>query len=364
MGFEKANFKTVFANEFNPRIANSFEFSFNQWANYKNNSKYYIKPINKSIDDLSIDMILKKSFNSNPPKLFGVIGGPPCQDFSQSGSVSGLDGERGKFTLSFIDKILGLKPSFFVMENVKGLMTFKSLKKDFKNVVTQFSDNYYLSYKVHNALEYDVPQHRERMILIGIRKDLVNFTIGERLDDFIPYSKYKSNVNLKELSQEQKVENSLIYNEQSLAKNHIYPNLLDKSLKKISNIEEGDVRGRSFKRISRKKYSPTLSFGHNEIFIHPTEDRRLSVRECLRLQGVDDSYYFSTNDSLTTMYKILSNGVPVPLAQGIANSLRDFLFEHIIFKNGHLDKRKKKSGDVKNSIKEHETRVVTEIIAS
>ena len=104
----------------------------------------------------------------------------------------------------------------------------------------------------------------------------------------------------------------------------------DKTLTKVKLIKEGETNRRSFRRISRESYSPTLSFGHNEIFLHPIEHRRLSVRECLRLQGVDDSYHFKDDVSLTTMYKIISNGVPVPLAKGVGTPLIKFIQENIL----------------------------------
>lgn len=332
MGFEKAGFKTVFANEYNARIAQAFDFAFNHWVREEFSIESNLKANTKSIDELTNEEIVESAFQKEVPRHFGIIGGPPCQDFSVSGVMKGLNGERGKYTLSFIDKINTLLPSFFVMENVKGLMKFKSLKDDFMTVNKGLTRNYYVTYKVHNALSFDVPQHRERMIAIGIRKNLVSKVIGENLASCLNYNDYKSDFDIQNLKADNKVENALIQEQEiEYVKNHVYPKLQAKTLVKVKNIKEGDTKRRSFRRVARDYFSPTLCFGHNEIFLHPTEHRRLSVRECLRLQGVDDTYFFDEKStSKTTMYRIISNGVPVPLAKGIGNTLTSFLQKQIL----------------------------------
>lgn len=329
MGFEKAGYKTVFANEFNPKIAEAFNYSFNKWTKRKKDNR--IKPLVKSITDVSLYGLKKHISEDVLSDFFGVIGGPPCQDFSCAGEVKGLKGDRGKYTISFINKILSLEPHFFVMENVKGLPKFKSLTKDFKYITERFSKKYWLTYNVHNALAYNVPQHRERLIMIGIRRDLINSSIGENLKNHITFPKTEKVFNRKSnLNKSQQTGKYLLNGKATTLKNHVYPNLKDKTLTKVKLIKEGETNRRSFRRISRESYSPTLSFGHNEIFLHPIEHRRLSVRECLRLQGVDDSYHFKDDVSLTTMYKIISNGVPVPLAKGVGKTLIKFIQENNI----------------------------------
>lgn len=323
MGFEKAGFKTIYANEFNPRIARAFDYSFNNWAKRKKHDRVILSL--DSIDLVDSNEVKSLMKNEIEGKIFGVIGGPPCQDFSVSGDVQGLKGARGKYTVSFIDKILDLEPHFFTMENVKGLPTFKSLKNDFDFVTSEFSKKYWLTYDVHNSLSYNVPQHRERLIMIGIRKDLVNFMIGENLKEYLIFKKVGQKFNRKTVLTKSQMTEKYLLNGKSNKKNHVFPNLTESSKIKIKKIKEGETNRRSFRRISRSSYSPTLSFGHNEIFLHPTEDRRLSVRECLRLQGVDDSYHFKEDVSLTTMYKIISNGVPVPLAKEIGLRIKEFI---------------------------------------
>ena len=104
---------------------------------------------------------------------------------------------------------------------------------------------------------------------------------------------------------------------------------LKKDVESRKCIYEGDTKRRSFKRLHRYKYSPTTCFGNNEVFLHPYENRRLTVREALRIQGVDDKYVWGT-DRLSQKFKIISNGVPVPLAQVVAKSVFEFLAKNIV----------------------------------
>ena len=103
---------------------------------------------------------------------------------------------------------------------------------------------------------------------------------------------------------------------------------LKKNVESRKSIYEGDTKRRSFKRLHRYKYSPTTCFGNNEVFLHPYENRRLTVREALRIQGVDDKYIWGSG-RLSQKFKIISNGVPVPLAQAVATSVLEFLEKNI-----------------------------------
>ena len=100
--------------------------------------------------------------------------------------------------------------------------------------------------------------------------------------------------------------------------------------KKFSLIKEGDTRRKSFKKLHRYRFSPTACYGHNEVHLHPWEKRRLSVREAMRIQGIPDVYVLPEEAPLTAKFTIVSNGVPVPLAQQVAKKLYAF------FKKGRI----------------------------
>ncbi|HBQ61027.1 MAG TPA: hypothetical protein DD671_15775, partial [Balneolaceae bacterium] len=91
---------------------------------------------------------------------------------------------------------------------------------------------------------------------------------------------------------------------------------------KFQTVNEGFVKNKSFKRLHRYRYSPAVAYGNNEVHLHPTEPRRISVREALRLQSVPDAYVFPESATLTDMFKIISNGVPVAKAELIAKEIR------------------------------------------
>ncbi len=105
-------------------------------------------------------------------------------------------------------------------------------------------------------------------------------------------------------------------------------------------IKEGETNRPSFKRLHRFKYSPTACYGNNEIHLHPYRHRRLSVRETLRIQGVPDTYILPVELALSKKFKMIGNGVPVPLAKAVAIAVKGFLKENDVIKteklNGYL----------------------------
>ncbi|MDD3644245.1 MAG: DNA cytosine methyltransferase [Bacteroidales bacterium] len=100
---------------------------------------------------------------------------------------------------------------------------------------------------------------------------------------------------------------------------------LKRNIEEKKLINEGDTNRPSFKRLHRYRYSPTTCYGNNEVHLHPYENRRISVREALRIQGVPDSYEFSKDLSLTKKFKLVGNGVPVPLARVVAESVLNLI---------------------------------------
>ena len=121
MGFEQAGFEIVWTNEFDKDFAKLHAAGITSWRESQGNEIKAEIFNTKSITEVSSREILKEAFPNGKPTNFGMIGGPPCQDFSMNGSLKGFNGERGKLTTLYFDKILELKPTFFVMENVTGL---------------------------------------------------------------------------------------------------------------------------------------------------------------------------------------------------------------------------------------------------
>ena len=368
MGFEKAGFEIVFSNEIDEDFAQYYKEGMSSWSGEKRE----VKAIS-DIDDVSTEDV--KGLVSG---RFGIIGGPPCQDFSIRGSKNGFDGLRGTLTYHFYERIMDLLPDFFLMENVPGLVLLKKTKKAFNSILDLFREEYLISCARLNALHYGVPQNRERLFVFGVRKRLVKETSLYMLNDLwfnwplpthpkaeISYNwgepkgrgaKLKSQ-KLPAPPPELCVGDLLISSSEKKAIPNANEFFKLKNLSKIKKIAEGDTYQPSFKRLHRKKYSPTACYGNNEVHLHPVYNRRLSVREALRIQGVPDSYILSAPDNLTKKFKMIGNGVPVPLAHQIALSIKTFLdeLEHHYKPemNGHMVKREAQSGNVKNPVKEH-----------
>ena len=346
MGFMGAGFDVVFANEYDKVFADLHDEGIREWC-IAHKKKYCPITTTKSITELNPENILRVAFPQGTPKVWGAIGGPPCQDFTMNGTGKGFEGERGKMTQIFYNRIRKMSPSFFVMENVVGLVMRKEPKKYLDTLLlNHICEDYYIDRIILNALDFGVPQYRKRVFIVGILKDLFPNIINKvpTIDDIcsmdFPWPKPKhENADTsfpwpdkipfgttpekpKEIPMELCVE-SCLTNASELPNGNEYLEL-KKNVESRKSIYEGDTKRRSFKRLHRYKYSPTTCFGNNEVFLHPYENRRLSVREALRIQGVDDKYVWG-GDRLSQKFKVISNGVPVPLAQAVATSVYDFL---------------------------------------
>jgi DNA (cytosine-5)-methyltransferase 1 len=213
---------------------------------------------------------------------------------------------------------------------------------------------YFVDHKTLNALEFGVPQFRERVFFIGIRKDKMaegkiaqtpfgqwfpfpsnleyqNAALKYKWAMAVPFGKRLIKPN--ELPLELCVESCLVpskkENEIPNAKEYFNLYLTEKQLQAI---QEGETNRPSFKRLHRFKYSPTACYGNNEVHLHPYKHRRLSVREALRVQGVPDTYVLPPELPLSKKFKMIGNGVPVPLAKAVACAVKDFINTNIRLK--------------------------------
>ena len=124
--------------------------------------------ITKNIYDFTNDEIKNFAKKNN---VVGIIGGPPCQGFSMVGKREASD-ERNTLYLQYVRFVEQIKPEFFILENVKGLLT---LEKGYfkKEIIERFSElGYNVTYKVLRACDYGVPQKRERVFFVGLKKDV------------------------------------------------------------------------------------------------------------------------------------------------------------------------------------------------
>ncbi|WP_293335303.1 DNA cytosine methyltransferase [Microcoleus sp. CAWBG58] len=287
--------------------------------------------------------------------IVGFIAGPPCPDFSVGGKNRGLEGDKGKLSASYIELICQQQPDFFLFENVKGLWRTKKHKAFYDELKLKLADSeYFFVERLINAIEYGVPQDRDRIILIGFKKNLVT-NLGIILDESSPmlpeklfpwetqvlYPKSEvfchpwpeRNAFVRDgflpcpdgITQELTVE---FWFQKNDVLNH--PNVEHyfqprAGIKRFAEVDEGDDSKKSFKRLHRWRYSPTACYGNNEVHLHPYKVRRLSVAETLAIQSLPKEFALPNNMTLTNMFKTVGNGVPYLAAQGIARTILDFL---------------------------------------
>lgn len=343
IGFEKVGFDTVWSNEFEKTFAEIYHYGMSSWAVSQDMKKIFEITNTNSVEELNVKTILKEAFNNNMPNIFGMIGGPPCQDFSINGNRNGFNGNRGKLTKIYIQLILNIKPPFFLMENVPGLVGLKSAKPIFNSLVTRLRKDYYVEKTRLNSIDFGVPQSRERIFVVGFLKQKIkNSDISFKWPKIEKYynalkkydwpkiNKFGNLINKpKNIPYELCVESCLKRKGESLANINEFFKFRNSSKKRLS-IDEGNTNRQSFKRLHRYRYSPTTSYGNNEVHMHPYKDRRISVRESLRIQGVPDTYVVPKSINLSQKFKVVSNGVPVPLAYNIALSIKEYIIKNII----------------------------------
>jgi DNA (cytosine-5)-methyltransferase 1 len=308
LGFVKAGFDVSFANEYDKVI----------WATYEKNHKG-TKLDRRSIADIKGGDL--------PTGLVGFIGGPPCQSWSEAGAGRGINDHRGQLFFDYIRLISHAKPLFFLAENVSGIL-FAKHSAAFGEIKTEMlSLGYELSVQMVNANDYDVPQDRLRVIIVGYHKRLIK-KLGH------PYVFPKPITSRPTLEVIRDLDKSAV---PALQKNKRNP-----ASKVLNN--EYMIGGHSTMFMSRNRVrlwdepSFTIQAGGRHAPIHPSagrmvkvskdlfrfagkdNHRRLSIRECARIQTFPDDFEFVYRD-VGDGYKMIGNAVPVNLAYHLAKGI-------------------------------------------
>ncbi|MDO8717136.1 MAG: DNA cytosine methyltransferase [Dehalococcoidales bacterium] len=350
LGMINAGFKIVWSQEIDARISEVHDFGMTSFFKIE---KYTSKPplitSQESIDSKQSGRIRKEAFGTlSHGDHFGIVGGPPCPDFSIGGKNRGGEAERGRLTRIFVERICELNPSFFLLENVKGLVnTRKHCEFLFQQIANLEENGYAVDFALLNALDSGVAQDRERLFVVGVRRGLVrkmyarNLHKGERA--WFPWprnekyygAKFKYHWPTKIPFGSTPPEpsgippelfvGSLIIDQEEMRRLPNGTEAFNPYSKKFYEILEGDVSRKSFKRLHRFRYSPTVAYGNNEVHLHPVLPRRLTVREAMRIQSVPDSFILPKDMPLSLKFKIVGNGVPVRLAQEVGLAIRRFI---------------------------------------
>ena len=310
LGFQKAGFNVIWANEFDKEI----------WKTYEKNHP------NTILDKRSIVNIPANEV----PECDGIIGGPPCQSWSEAGAARGIKDKRGQLFYDFIRILEAKQPKFFLAENVSGMLISKhnealeGIKELFRNA----GIGYELSFQMLNASDYNVPQDRKRVFFIGIRKDL-DFKFKFPNVKFPKLTLELAISDLKEGALPAKTYNKTNGNICSVA-NHEY------MIGNFSSMYMSRNRVRSWNEQSFTiqaggrhapihPQAPKMKFVEQNIrvFVAGEEDlyRRLSVRECARIQTFPDNFIFHYTN-VPAGYKMIGNAVPVNLAKFLAENIK------------------------------------------
>lgn len=310
LGFTYAGFDIVMANEYDSAI----------WETYERNHK---------------STLIKDDIRKIPASAFpdcdGIIGGPPCQSWSEAGSLKGIDDPRGQLFFEYIRLLEEKQPKFFLAENVSGMLANRH-KNAVKNIIHLFEKAGYNVYiQLLNAADYGVPQDRKRVFYVGIRRNLncvfrfpapllKKVTLEQAIFDLknnaIPALEYnKTNA-----------ENCLIDNHEYMIGGF---SSIFMSRNRVRNWDE-----QSFTIQAGGRHAPIHPQAPKMVFIEQNKRefvsgkehlyRRLSVRECARVQTFPDNFKFYYTD-VADGYKMVGNAVPVLLAYAMADAIKQTL---------------------------------------
>lgn len=354
LGFEQTQgYETLFVNEYHKPFLDIYKATREDLGISTPEYGYYLNNITAFLETHNKRFLLQSIKDARTKKdLIGFIGGPPCPDFSVAGKNKGAKGENGQLSATYIELIAQNKPDFFLFENVKGLYRTKKHRAFFESIKTKLIKNgYYLTEKLINAIEFGAPQDRERIILIGFRRNVLR-DFGLRLNGSTTLKSFAWETNIlypqNEImamnwpTQEQFIENSTKQCPDNIiekltvdywfrkndvtnhpnSKHHFKPRA---GLPKFQSIDEGDDLKKSYKRLHRWRYSPTAAYGNNEVHLHPYKARRITAAEALAIQSLPKNFIIPEHISLTNMFKTIGNGVPYLAAKGLAETILNFV---------------------------------------
>ncbi len=358
LGMEQAGFTTVFANEIDERLFSSYLYNRNLSPN-----SYFIGDIN----ELNRNIDNYKNIFQNVDL---VCGGPPCQGFSMANRQRILDDPRNGLYKAYLEFLSVVRPTFFVMENVKGMS--KKIDEILSDFNKYLGNDYTFAYSLLNAKDFGLPQNRERFFIIGNRlnidvKDLFENIKKNKLNK--PFLLKDAIADLPKLEPNRTKNNTKLENEQIgfVERDYIYPqseyadfinngkkvtklynhrnrynndrdieifSLLPQGAnslhKSIEDIMPYKSRNHMFKdkyfKLNENEVCKTITshMKHDcNMYIHPNQSRGLSPRESARIQTFPDYYVFTGTPN--QWYAQIGNAVPVKLAEFIGKEIIRYL---------------------------------------
>lgn len=318
LGFERAGFDIPVANEYDKTI----------WETFKINhpKTHLIEGDVRQVTKADIEQYIEGEVD-------GIIGGPPCQSWSEAGSLKGIKDARGQLFFDYIRILKEFQPKFFLAENVSGMLANRH-SEAVQNILSLFDEaGYDVSFTLVNAKDYGVAEERKRVFYIGFRKDLnidFGFPKGSTKDD-------DKKITLRDI----------IWDLQDTAvpsgdKNHHNPNAINNNeyftgayspiFMSRNRVKSWDEQAFTVQASGRQcqlhpQAPKMVNVGLNDCrFVEGKENlyRRMTIREVARVQGFPDDFKFIYEDT-NTAYKMIGNAVPVNLAYEVAVAIKKYL---------------------------------------
>ncbi len=324
LGLQQAGFELASAVELEEDAINSLQLNLSS----ADKDKVYHGDI--------LEWLESEDFHRLKKQPIAVIsGGFPCQPFSTAGKGQGIEDTRGTLFYPFAKAVEQLQPTTFVAENVEGLL-FQQNGQAMNTILQTFNEaGYVLTYRVLNAMNYGVPQHRKRLFIVGVRKDFW-YRPFEFPKEY-PFIPLLNSVLRDVPSSEGTTYTQKKYEVMKLVPAggnwRSLPVPVQKEYMKKMYYATGGRTGVA-RRLSFFEPSPTLvtlpNFTQTER-CHPVETRPLNVREYARIQTFPDSWQF--HGAVYSQYKQIGNAVPVNLAKEIGKAIRRYITQHPLQEN-------------------------------
>lgn len=331
LGFRQAGFEIAVANEIDESIAKSYALNH---------------PDTKMLVGDIREIDIQKEFEPLRDSISVVIGGPPCQGFSQKGQRKTIHDKRNFLFRNYVEVVKAVRPEFFVMENVPNLLTNEGglFKKELIELFDELG--YSTTPQVLNAYDFGVPQNRRRAVIVGrlgttapapVTSDSAKTTVWDAISDLNylnsgegdEISNYKLSPQTS-LQQELRKDSSSLFNHRATKHSRlalerlalIPANCTTKVLPEEHRTKS--VYSGTWTRLDQNGIAPTITTRFDTPssgqFTHPLLDRALTVREAARIQTFPDTFHF--HGTKMSQMKQVGNAVPVLLAKTIAESVR------------------------------------------
>lgn len=365
LGFKTAGFEVKLAVEREKSFCESYRY---------NNPE--CECLNEDITELSLEKNLGKIYNKylKGELVEGIIGGPPCQGFSSVGNRK-LSDPRNSLIYFFIKWVKFFEPVFYAMENVSGILTMangqvaKKIKEMYRDI------GYSCQAKIFVAADYGVPQLRKRVFFVGTKDGSLKslkvpktnsnlssqkilferylpkyLTVNDALSDILEIEPFRTNnggESTKKYADPPKTDyQEYLRKISDKLYDHIAPNHSQLVVDRISHLEQGknhkslppeyQLKGgysNIYGRLHLKRPADTITGNCGCVsapgrFIHPTQNRALSVREAARLQSFPDDYRFF--GCARDKYQQVGNAVPPLMAYAVAKAVKEIIYLNLL----------------------------------